>query len=373
MAEKLRVGVIGAGAIAQIMHLPYLTDYDDLFEVVALADSYAPALEAVADRFAVPHRYTDWRELLARDDIEAVIICHSGSHRETALAANAAGKHILVEKPLTWNAREAEEVYEQLKDSPLTIQLAYHKRYDPGFAVARDAIAQMTDKGLARITVLHPANELGFSPHRIRRGNGIIEEGHIDPGTWDGQVAGQLKAFASGALSPLVDEALGDRANDQALRLAMGNITISLTHQIYMMYGLLGAPERVISTDVWRDGLSFHVVVQYPNDLMCTLDWHFLSHLKNYQEEYLIAGNFERVRLDMSGPYYRNFPSPVTIEGGQGEMAWEKRVTASLDEAFRNELLHFHDCVVNGRTPDTPLHEGLVHMRFVQEIIDAIR
>jgi predicted dehydrogenase len=370
MTETLKVGVIGCGAIAQMMHIPYLLEYEQ-FQLVAICDAYHPVLDAVGDRFGIQQRYTDHNDLLANADVEAVIICHAGSHRDTILAALDAGKHILVEKPIAWNLREAQEVAERVARSDRIVQLAYHKIYDPAFAYTRNEISKMQDLAMARITVLHPANELGFSPHRIRRGNGAIDEGHIDPGTWEGQLQGQLRAFAGGDMAPLVDEALGAKKDDQRLRLAYGLVTVSLIHQIYMMHGLMGDPLRVISTEIWRDGFSIHSVVEYPNYVRCILDWHFLSHLKDYREEYAFFGNHDRVFLRFPSPYFRNFPSPVTVQGGDGELAWEKTITVSLDEAFKNELLAFYDCVVNNKTPMTTVTDAVKHMRFGQALIDA--
>lgn len=364
MSNPLRVGLIGCGAIAQIMHIPYLVEYEQ-FELVALADVHQPTLDAVADRFGITQRYTDWRDLVARDDIEAVVICHSGSHRDSIIATLDADKHIFVEKPLAWNVREAEEVAARVAQSDRVVQVGYHKRYDPAFAYAKTELEKMRDVGFGRITVLHPANELGFSPYRIRRGDGVIDEGHIDPGAWDRQVQMQLNAFTGGELGPLVDEALGERKDDPRLQLGYGIITISLTHQIYMMYGFLGEPERVISTNIWRDGLSIHALVKYPDNLRVTLDWHFLSHLKDYREEYAFYGNHERVIVQFPGPYFRNFPSPVIVQGGEGELAWEKRVVVSLDEAFRNELLNFYSNVRQGNTPPTTVEEAVKHLSLI--------
>jgi predicted dehydrogenase len=368
------MGVIGCGAIAQVMHLPYMAEYSERFQIVALADAYQPALDATADRYGVTHRYTDWRDLMARDDIDAVGIFHSGSHRDTIIAALDANKHIFVEKPLAWNLREAREVAERVRQSDRVVQVAYHKLYDPAFAYTKAHLDKMRDIGFARITVLHPANELGLSPYRIRRGNGVIEEGHVDAGTWERQRDGQLSAFAGGALSPLVDEVLGEaRKGDTRLRLGYGIITISLIHQIYMLHGFLGAPNRVLHCEIYRDGLSIHALLEYPNNLRVTLDWHFLSHLKDYREEYAFFGNHDRVIMQLPAPYFRNFPSPVIIQGGEDELSWEKRVIVSYDEAFRLELMAFHDNVTQGATPRSSVETAIEHMTFVQALIDAAR
>lgn len=372
MVEQLRVGVIGCGAIAQIMHIPYLVEHEK-FELVSVCDTYQPVLDAVGDRYHVDKRYIDWNELLENDNLDAVIICHAGSHRDSIIAALDADKHILVEKPPSWNLREVREIVARAEKSDRILQMAYHKLYDPAFSYAKQQIEKMQDIGLIRISVLHPANELGFSPYRLRRGNGIIEEGHADIGTWKSQREGQLKAFAGGALSSLVDEALGEHKDNDDLRLAYGIITVSLIHQIYTMFGLFGKPERVISTDIWREGFSIHSVIEFPNDIRCTLDWHFLLNLKDYREEYAVFGNHERVMFQLPAPYFKNFPSPVIIQGGDSELSWEKRVTVSHSEAFENELLAFYDNIIHNKKPLASIDDALEHSRFAKQMIDAIR
>jgi predicted dehydrogenase len=195
----------------------------------------------------------------------------------------------------------------------------------------------------------------------------------MDPGTWEHQRDMQLAAFAGGEAGSLVDEALGARKGDPRLRLGYGIICSSLIHQIYTLFGFLGQPGRVVHANLWREGFSFHALVEYSSDLQVTLDWHFLSNLVNYREEYAFFGNFQRVMLQFPSPYYRNFPSPVIVQGGEGELAWEKRVTVSYEEAFRNELLTFYDNVRQNKTPLSSVTDALKHSRFIQQLIDAVK
>ena len=70
---RVRIGVVGCGSIAQIMHLPYLRELDDRFQIGALCDVSAGTLHAVGERYGVPPhaRYTDYRELCAGDLVDA--------------------------------------------------------------------------------------------------------------------------------------------------------------------------------------------------------------------------------------------------------------------------------------------------------------
>ena len=95
---KIKVGVIGCGAIAQIQHLPHLKELRDEFEITALSDISAELLAAVGTEFGVltERQYLDYRDLFA-SEIDAVIVCSSGSHAGPTIAAAQAGKHVLVE------------------------------------------------------------------------------------------------------------------------------------------------------------------------------------------------------------------------------------------------------------------------------------
>lgn len=371
MTQPLRIGVIGCGAIAQIMHIPHLTEYTEHFTLVAISDINQSVLDAVGDRFHIGHRYTNWRELLESTDIDAVVLSHSGSHHDTVIAALEANKHVFCEKPLGWNTREVEEVAVHAAKRDRIVQLGYHKLYDPGFSYAKAHIATMPDIALARITMLHPDNNLGLSPHRIRRGNGVISEGHTDPAPWPEFVTAQLDGAAGGPVASLVDEALGTRRNDVRLRLGYGFLVQSIIHQVYTLFGLLGEPSRVLSTNIWREGMSIHSVIEYPNDRVCTLDFHYLPYLKDYHEEYAFFGNRERLILQFPSPYYRNFPSPVIVQGGEHEQFWEKQIKVSYEEAFRNELLAFADNIHHNRKPISSVDDAVQHARFIQQLIDA--
>jgi predicted dehydrogenase len=74
MAGRLKVGVIGAGVIAQVMHLHYLRELSDRFEIAALCDISGENAANNAERYNIGTTFTDWRELLDDADIDAVFI-----------------------------------------------------------------------------------------------------------------------------------------------------------------------------------------------------------------------------------------------------------------------------------------------------------
>lgn len=373
MRRPIGIGVIGAGTIAQISHIPYILADEERFNLIAVSDVDEPLLADVADHFRIEARYADYQALLEREDVEAVIICHSGSHHDSVLRALERGKDVLAEKPLAWNLREVQEIAARVRDTDRIVQMGYHKLYDPAFPVAKEQVQKIEDLGYVRIAVLHPVAEHGFSHLRIRRGAGRVQEGHCEPGNWTEQLEGYQEALSGGALAPLVDEVLGERKDNPQLRQFLGTLNGSLIHSIYMMFGFLGEPARVRSVELWRDTMSMQILVEYGPDLCCCLEWHHLPYLKDYREEYCFYGNRRRVCLQFPAPYLLHFPSPLFIQGCHGELTWEKKILVSYDEAYRRELREFHDCITERKQPLADVESALKHARFIQEVIDKTR
>lgn len=373
MSTPLRVGVIGCGAIAQIAHIPYTIETPGL-QLIALSDVYAPILYVVGERFGVPSsmRFTDWHDLIQHDDVDAVIVCHSGSHYDTVTAALDAGKHVMCEKPLAWNLREVQDIAAKAKTSSAILQLGYHKLYDRGFDYAKAQLDQIEDLAYAEITVLHSSNLYNRAPYPLLSGDGSVTQSDYALPDFDTYVNNNLQAAAYGIVEAHVDEALGDRKGDDRLRLAYGFLIGSIIHQVYTLHGFLGAPERVLYADTWRQGMSVVAHLLYPNAVRVALNWQYLPNLNRYHEEYAFFGNSRRVKFTLPGPYYRNFPSPVIVEGGDGELSWKKEVTVSYTEAFQNELVEFEANVREGKTPRTTADHAVIHHTMIQDIIDAM-
>ncbi|MEE3111977.1 MAG: Gfo/Idh/MocA family oxidoreductase, partial [Pseudomonadota bacterium] len=105
----IRIAIIGAGSMAG-EHAKHYGRIEGV-EVVAVCDRDYPKAQAFAERHGIADVYQDLDSMLARDDIHAVSnVTPDGVHKATSLAAIAAGKHILCEKPLATNAEDAHEM-----------------------------------------------------------------------------------------------------------------------------------------------------------------------------------------------------------------------------------------------------------------------
>src|SRR5438045_4211899 len=132
MAKKtfVNVGVIGAGAIG-LDHLACFRQHPAV-RLVALAEVSPDRGREAADQFDVAELVTDYRRLLARADVDAVSIALPNYlHASVALAALRAGKHVLLEKPMATNARDAAKLVVEAKKRGVLFMVNQSGRFDP--------------------------------------------------------------------------------------------------------------------------------------------------------------------------------------------------------------------------------------------------
>ncbi len=109
--------------------------------VVGVCDLDEALARRRAEEYGVPFWTTDYRELLAQDGLEAVsLVTPDFAHYEIAQAAVAAGKHLLVEKPLTTKVEEAEQLAAAAKQAGVLLMVDFHNRWNPAFAAAKRAV-----------------------------------------------------------------------------------------------------------------------------------------------------------------------------------------------------------------------------------------
>ena len=205
MSDATGYGIVGCGWVASA-HAWGVRSLADDARLVAVADKDEARARELAARFDVPVVTNDYRELLARDDIQAVSVCLPDFlHHEVTLAAAEAGKHVLCEKPLALDREQADEMVAACERQGVQLGLVMNHRYAPDNIRTKWAI----DGGaLGRVligNVLHSSgltgDPSGASPWRGRRGlstGGVLSTQAIhflDLLLWFGGPAHSVKAW----------------------------------------------------------------------------------------------------------------------------------------------------------------------------------
>ena len=129
MMAPVRIGVVGAGAIAQVAHLPALAR-SRVAELVALCDNDGPKARALGERFGVHDVYTDIEDLLESAELDAVVLTTPNHlHEPHALSALAAGVHVLCERPLAMSSRGVERILAAASRTGCKVAVANNHRF----------------------------------------------------------------------------------------------------------------------------------------------------------------------------------------------------------------------------------------------------
>lgn len=131
--EKLKIGIIGCGGIANGKHMPALSHLDDV-EMVAFCDLIEERAKKAAEEYGTADAkvYTDYKELLKDGSIDIVHVCTPNrSHSFISIDAMEAGKHVMCEKPMAKTAADARAMLEAAKRTGKKLTIGYQNRRNP--------------------------------------------------------------------------------------------------------------------------------------------------------------------------------------------------------------------------------------------------
>jgi predicted dehydrogenase len=352
--QRIRMGVIGCGEIAQIMHLPFLTELRDHFEVRAICDISPQLVATVGDIFHVSERYTDYMELLARDDLDAVAIL-TADHAPVAIAAAQAGKHIFVEKPMCITIDEGHAMIAAAEAQGVTLMVGYMKRYDPGYEYAQQLFQTMEGVRLIRVHDLTGRGPLApqeiYSLHRAT------------------DLAPELRARLLAENNARMAAGIG--SDDPQLIRAYGMMLGLSSHDMTVLRGAFGDPVAIRHAEVLADGQLILAVLEYANDLRCVWEIGNIPQATRnwFDEELTVYGSAQTVSIQFPNPYVRYARSHVYVQGMDGAAHTSNTIVSSFDEAFRREWQHFYECVTTGAAPRTGADDALRDVEILRAIV----
>jgi predicted dehydrogenase len=264
---------------------------------------------------------------------------------------------VLVEKPMCFTLREADEMIAVAAEHDVRLMVAYMKRYDPGYLLAQQAVRRLRHPRAVEVHIWHPLEWLYMAHHRIDRANDVPHE-----------VLGRLRA----EYDALVREAIG--AVPDWLGYAYAEVLLgSIIHDINALRGLIGAPDAIMSTEIWAQGNAIMSTFRYGQDVRAVLTWLFLDDVSNYREDLAFLATDGRVEIRFPSPFLKSVPTPVVVEQMEDGVYTRREHCVSFEEAFKQELLHFHQCVTTGAHPLTDGAEGKADVALAIAMFNAFR
>ncbi|MDO8750423.1 MAG: bi-domain-containing oxidoreductase [Dehalococcoidia bacterium] len=248
----LRVAVIGAGSFATGNHLPNLRSFGDC-QLVAVANSTGVKARQIAQEFKADYCTTDYREILADPNVDAVVIAtRHNLHHQITIEAAAKGKHVFVEKPMALTEAEAQGVCQAVTEAGVLLSVGFNRRFAPLVVKLKGLLDE------------HPFPKT--ITYRVNAGWLPPDHWLLDPAVGGGRIIGEgchffdLLYFLVGAepvritatqMRPLA----GDRKDDANMSINLQFADGSLGHILYTVVGQADLSKERI--EVFTGGRAF--------------------------------------------------------------------------------------------------------------------
>lgn len=356
--QQLRIGIVGCGEVTQIMHLPSLYQLNDKFQVTALCDVSAAVLEGVGKAWGIAKRFQDYHQLIVQEDVDAVLVANPNAfHAEVALAAIAAGKHVLIEKPMCMTLREADEIISASRQNPqVIVQVGYMRRYAPAFIAA---CRMMPELGTPRLGRVHDV--LGWNSLFIKGTSRVVR---------GDDVPANIIAAGQRLQDCLIEEAIGEAAPPE-LRSAYSLLLGLSSHDLSAMRELLGMPRGVLYAAQRQGGLYLSAAFDY-GDYICQFETG-IDSIPRFDAHLEVYGKDRVLRVQYDTPYVRNLPIRLFITEANSSGGVVERVEhPAWGDAFVAEWQAFYQNVTEQRVPKTSPEDSRQDLELFRDIINLM-
>ena len=319
----LKLAIVGAGAISGA-HLEALSMIDEI-EVVAIADIVPERAEKRAAKYSIPHTYVDYKEMIDEEDVEAVsVLTWNEAHAAPTIYALEAGKHVLVEKPMSATLDDAVAISKAAKATDKLLMVGLKARYDD----TRIAAQTIVDSGV-----------LGDIYYGESGGIGVV-------GDW-------------GVYSLDATLCLMKHPKPVAVSGVANNFLGKSYSPIFGAHHHGGAfSAELLSVEDF--GAAF---VRFDTGAVVTFKAAWISHLSGGGSPFLL-GTDAGMKLSPLTLYRWEFgmltdTEPMNVKGTEGL------------EQFRRELVSFADAIANGKPSPIPAEELLLTNVIMQGLVDS--
>ena len=243
MADNLRVCLIGCGRAGMIHARSYAGSVREA-ELIAMCDPMEENLRLAQEEIPVKFAYTDYRDVMANDEIDAVVVVTPTQfHRDIVVAAAKAKKHVFCEKPMASSAQECDDMIAACRENGVKLQMGFMRRFDKSFRRGKELI----DAGAVGDVAMLKSNTYGPSEPKewmydVRKNQGPIGEvcSHdFDIVRWyAGAEAISIHAIGNNTRSPQVKERWPEYYDSCTAMIEFANGVLGVvTGAQYVQYG----------------------------------------------------------------------------------------------------------------------------------------
>lgn len=367
MPKILNVAVIGAGTMAQAVHLPVLRRRWDRFTVAALVDHSPRRRREASDVWGIAEerRYETVADLVAAVrartlELDAVLLSTDGLHVDDLLALVRRGIPVMVEPPLGYSAAEIAKVteFERIAGRRL-VMMAYPQQYDDSVTRMAEHIA-VKDLRMVDHEILMPASQPLFG------------QAHVTTSSYD--LPTEKRSERRKALQAAVEAGAGDGATQRDRDLYVKGLLTGVAHQMAVTEAAYGPITKLVAVRHWPKGVipgSIELLGELDSGAQVRLVWHYLPFAPEYSETVQVLSARRRMRLDLPAPSHGDSRSSVSLREKKSGVVQEVATTAAKGAA---ELMWeaFHAFVEKGVAPVSGAAEAERQIVLLREVLATI-
>ena len=371
-SKKLRVGIIGAGEVAQVIHLPTLQLLNHLFEISALCDLSQKQLDFCNARHRIPKVGTDAHAILNDPDIDVIFNLTSDEYHETyTIAALKAGKNVLLEKPLTLSVPSAKRILQAEKEEAQNgarIFVGTMRRYAPSFtnAFKRECAS------IPRILYARSRGIIGPNSFFVGQ-SGTSPEKYTD---FPPEAQDQKKKLLDGLLQEAFPGKEITKARYDFCRF-LGSLG---SHDLSLLRETLGSPEAV--TAVVANEPFYTALMTYKQNPQQKGDDHDdvpfacvyetgIDAVPRFDSSLTVYGKDKQVSIHYDTPFVKGLAIKVRVEetNEHGEVV-TREILSSYEDAYTAELKELHECFTQGKPIKTSAEDACKDLELFQMIYE---
>ncbi len=336
----IRVAIIGTGQIGK-HHIETYTTKVKGVEIAAVCDINLVEAEIVAKKYGIPDVYSDFRQLLQREDIMAVdVALHNNLHSPVTIAALEAGKHVYCEKPMAGTYIDALSMFETAKKTGRKLSIQLSTLFSKEVRAAKEII------DLGRLGNIYHARSAGFR----RRGRPFVDG-------YGSMTFVQKEVSAGGALYDM-----GVYHIASMLYLLGNPKVMSVSGKLYQETPIDQTRFKASGYNVEELGVGF---VRFSNNISLDMIKSWALHLDKLDGS-VILGSTGGIRIDPFGFFWNEGDLAMSSTGDLGDYAWRKGSIRENNDAYESPQHHWI-ATLQGRVPLLPTAELALNTMLISE------
>lgn len=347
MSPYLKVGLIGLGEVAQLMHLPLLAD-DPCFSIAAITDVSPSLVEYIAQRYGVAKRHESADALIADDGLDAVfILTPDHLHAELLERAIRSGKHVFVEKPACLTAAQLEPILSVPRRPGQVVFVGYMRRFSRAFLELKRRLPPLDAIRHVRIRDI-----IREAPYFVAQTRNVFRPA---------DVPAELIAEGRARTQVMLRSVMGDDCPPDALR-AYQVLTGLSSHSFSAMRDLLGTPKGVRYA-TQHGGET--VVALFDYGSFTALYEAVIDDVSRFDAGIEVLTQTQHFKLNYDTPYIRNLPTQLEVITSSATQTGTEIVGPIYEDPFRVELEAFRGSIVNDTPNKTSLEDSLEDLKLI--------